>query len=178
MQIDNDIEDTIAESLSETLKSNTTLTKLDLSGDDKRKKTHKRHISTIHSFSILITSTDNEICETGVKALSEALKSNTTLTKLNLDGVGKKKEGTQKISINNSFVSVLKSSTANKVRDTGATSLSEALKSNTTLTELDLTCEYETKGKKTKDVHQQFTLFHSHHINRERHWKHRSNINE
>ena len=39
-----------AKSLSEALKSNTTLTKLYLSGEDKRKKTHKRHPSTIHSF--------------------------------------------------------------------------------------------------------------------------------
>ena len=39
-----------ATSLSESLKSNTTLTKLNLDGEYKRKKTHKRHLSTIHSF--------------------------------------------------------------------------------------------------------------------------------
>ena len=38
---DNDIGDTGATSLSESLKSNTTLTELDLSSEDKRKKTHK-----------------------------------------------------------------------------------------------------------------------------------------
>ena len=46
--IGNDIEDAGATSLSEALKSNTTLTALNLSGEDKRKKTHKRHPSTIH----------------------------------------------------------------------------------------------------------------------------------
>ena len=38
---DNYIRDTGATSLSESLKSNTTLTELNLSGEDKRKKTHK-----------------------------------------------------------------------------------------------------------------------------------------
>ena len=38
---DNEIGDTGATSLSESLKSNTTLTELNLSGEDKRKKTHK-----------------------------------------------------------------------------------------------------------------------------------------
>ena len=47
---DNDIGETGATSLSEALKSNTTLTELNLNGEDKRKKTHKRHPSTIHSF--------------------------------------------------------------------------------------------------------------------------------
>ena len=46
----NNIGDTGTTSLSEALKSNTTLTELNLSGEDKRKKTHKRHPSTIHSF--------------------------------------------------------------------------------------------------------------------------------
>ena len=45
----NKIGDTGAKSLSEALKSNTTLTKLNLYSENKRKKTHKRHPSTIHS---------------------------------------------------------------------------------------------------------------------------------
>ena len=45
---DNKIGDTGATSLSEALKSNTTLTKLNLGGEDKRR--HTRHPSTIHSF--------------------------------------------------------------------------------------------------------------------------------
>ena len=47
---DNNIGETGAESLCEALKSNTTLTKLDQRCKDKRKKTHKRHPSTIYSF--------------------------------------------------------------------------------------------------------------------------------
>ena len=47
---DNNVGDTGATSLCEALKSNTTLTTLYLGGEDKRKKTHKRHPSTNHSF--------------------------------------------------------------------------------------------------------------------------------
>ena len=50
-------------------------------------------------------------------------------------------------SINNSLFSFLSTSTGNEIRDTGATSLSESLKSNTSLTELNLSGE--DKGKKT-----------------------------
>ena len=50
--------------------------------------------------------------------------------------------------------------------DEGATSLSEALKSNTTLTKLTLGCEDKRKNTHKRHRHQQFTLFSSHHINR------------
>ena len=78
----NNIGDTGATSLSEALKSNTTLAILYLDRQDKRRKAHKRHPSTIHSF--IHISTGNIIGETGATSLSEALKSNTTLTKLYL----------------------------------------------------------------------------------------------
>ena len=78
--------------MSEALKSNTTLTKLNLGCEDKRKKTHKRHPSTIHSFSILITSIVNNIGDAGASSLSEALKSNTTLTELDLRSEDKRKK--------------------------------------------------------------------------------------
>ena len=87
LSIENNIGDAGATSLSEALKSNTTLTQLNLWGEDKKRR-HKRHPSTIH-FSILITSTDNQIEETGTTSLSESLKSNTTLSKLNLGGEDK-----------------------------------------------------------------------------------------
>ena len=86
----NKIRDTGATSLSEVLKSNTTLTKLHLSCEDKRKKTHKRYPSTIHFFFIL-TSTGNEIGDTGVTSLSETLKSNAALTALILYSEDKRK---------------------------------------------------------------------------------------
>ena len=47
LSIDNKIGDTGATSLGESLKSNTAFTKLNLCREDKRKKTHKRHPSTI-----------------------------------------------------------------------------------------------------------------------------------
>jgi hypothetical protein len=81
--IGNDIGDTGVTSLSEALRSNTTLTELDLDGEDDRKKTRNRHPLTIHSFFLLIQ-TGNYIEDTGATSLSDALKSNTTLTKVNL----------------------------------------------------------------------------------------------
>ena len=63
--------------------SNTALTKLNLSGEDKRKKTQvKSRISSLFSY----LSQDNRIGDNGLKSLSEALKSNTTLQIVNLNG--------------------------------------------------------------------------------------------
>ena len=104
----------------------------------KERKTHKRHPSTKHSSPYLFTSTDNNIRERGTTSLSEALKSNTTLAQLYLSCEDKKKEDTQKTFINNSLFSFLSTSTDNGIGDTGATALSEGLKSNTTLSKLDL----------------------------------------
>ena len=92
LSTDNSIGETGVKSLSESLKSNTTLTQLNLSGEDKRKKAHKRHPSTIHSFPFHITSTGSIIGERGAASLSESLKSNTTLTELNLSGQDKRKK--------------------------------------------------------------------------------------
>ena len=135
--------------MSESLKTNTTLTELYLSGDDKR-----RHTKDIHQqplFSFLITSTGINIGDTGATSLSEVLKSNTTLTKLNFGGEDKRKK-TQKrrLSTIHNF-SLLFTSTGNNIGDTGATSLNEPLKSNTTLTELDL--GREDKRKNTHKRH-------------------------
>ena len=49
---------------------------------------------------IFIKSTDNKIGETGAISLGDALKSNSTLTELNLGGEDKRKN-TQMTSINN-----------------------------------------------------------------------------
>ena len=63
------------------------------SGEWRQKKedTHKRHPSTIHSL-FLFTFTDNWIREIGAAPLSESLKSNTTLTELNLSCENKRKK--------------------------------------------------------------------------------------
>lgn len=70
--------------LSEALKTNTTLTQLDLTCEGNRTISHKWHPSTVHSFFIINKSTGNRIEETGIASLIEALKSNTILTQLNL----------------------------------------------------------------------------------------------
>ena len=132
------IRDTGATSLSDALKSNKTLTKLNLRGEHKK----KQHTNDIHQiffffFFTFTKSTDNDIEETGATSLSEALKSNTTLTKLYL-GCEDKRNNTQMASINNPLFSILIKSTANMIGGMGATSMSEALKSNTTLIAFDL----------------------------------------
>ena len=78
---DNDIDNSGAYNLSEALKTNTTLTELDLSCEDKW--THKRHPPASHSS--LSSHTDNIFRDLGATSLSEALESNTTLTKLDLN---------------------------------------------------------------------------------------------
>ena len=68
--------------------------------------------------------------------MSEALKSNTTLTKLDLTGEHKR-NNTQMASINNQLFFILIKSTGNSIGFRGRASLRGALKSNTTLIALD-----------------------------------------
>ena len=86
--------------------------------------------------SILIKSTVNKIGEAGTASLSDALKSNTALTKLNL--CGKDKRSNTNGIHQQTTLSILIKSIVNEIGERGATSLSEALKSNTTLTKLNL----------------------------------------
>ena len=79
------------------------------------------------------------IGETGTASLSGALKSNTTLTKLNLWSENLNNMHTNGIHKQPTLHNKL---TDNRVGDTGATSLSDALKTNTTLTELNLLSFY------------------------------------
>ena len=88
----NDIGDAGATSISDALKTNTTLTKLDLGRED-RSYTNYIH-RRIHSFSILVKSTVNKIGERGTQSLSDALKINTTLTALCLASDDKKRNNT------------------------------------------------------------------------------------
>ena len=59
----------------------------------------------------------------------------------------------QKASINKSLFSFLFASTVNKIGDTGATSLSESLKSNSTLSELDLSCDDKRHNRYPSTIH-------------------------
>ena len=58
--------------------------------------------SAKHSFSIHIKTTDNEIGEIGTTSLSDVLKSNTTLTELDLSGEDKR-NNTQMSSVNDTL---------------------------------------------------------------------------
>ena len=112
---------------------------------DTKEDTQKTPINN-SLFPFLLSSKGNEIWVTGTASLSEALKSNTTLTALYLGGEDKRKA--QKTPINNSLFSSLFTSTDNGIGFTGATLLSEALKSNTALTDVYLSCEDERKTHK------------------------------
>ena len=59
-------------------------------------------MASINFFKIIIKPTDNKIGDTGATALGGALKSNTTLTELNLEGKDKR-NNTQMASIKNKF---------------------------------------------------------------------------
>ena len=121
-----------ATSLSELLKTNTTLTWLDLSSLIDCFCFFQSFVHGLFPFYLI----GNEIQEAGAASLSESLKVNTTLSYLNLicKQLGPGFQNTKK-EVNRCFLDVL---TGNKIGDTGATAISDALKTNTTLTELDL----------------------------------------
>ena len=75
--------------LSEALKSNTTLTKLDLSSEDKRRAIHMTLCLSLVTNLVKLIGT--YIYPKGGVALSEALKVNSSLTDLNLEGNNKRK---------------------------------------------------------------------------------------
>ena len=76
--------------------------------------------------------TDNIIGDEGAIQISESLKTNTTLTELNLD-CGNKQMKELKWNTN-----LIKQWTVNQIGAEGAKKISESLKTNTTLTSLDL----------------------------------------
>ena len=93
--------------------------------------------------------TGNKIGDAGATSLSDALRSNTALTELNLRG-DDKRSNTQKAFTEKPLFSVRIKSTANNIGNTGAALLSEALKSNIALTKLDLGREHK------ETTHKQF----------------------
>ena len=139
--------------MSEVLKTNTTLTKLYLCCEKQKKE---RHTKDIHLQITFFSSTDNDIGERGAASLSESLKSNTTLTALNISGEDKRQKTLKRLPSTIHFFLFLFTSTGNTIGNTGATTLSEALKSNTTLTKLSLGSE--DKRKKTHKRHPQISF--------------------
>ena len=114
------------------------------------KTKERRHTKDIHrqfAVSFLIIPTGNSIREGGATLLSEALKTNKTLTELNLTCEDKKRH---LIGVNQqiTFFSFLFSSTDNWIGVRGATTFSESLKTNTTLTKLYLGGEDKRRHKR------------------------------
>ena len=98
----------------------------------------------------LLFSTACNIGYTGVTSLSELLKSNTALTELSLSREDKRKTHKRHPSAIHSSHFLFFSTTDNNIGHTGATLLSESLKSNTTLVYLNLSCENKRKKRHTK----------------------------
>ena len=89
----------------------------------------------------------NRIENEGAKSLGELLTlMNKTLTRLDLSCKGKRTRISQEYLANRFLYNL----TVNRIEETGATSLSAALKSNTALIELDLHCGCKRKHKKKK----------------------------
>ena len=130
-----------ATSLSKALKSNKALTELNLGGKWKG----KRHTKEVyHQFTFFHNvPIDNRIYDMGIFSLCEALKSNTTFTRFNLESKHKRKRVVHKQYLSSLFYNNVKD---NHIEDMGATSLSQALQSNTTLTELNLWSKHETNS--------------------------------
>ena len=91
-----------------------------------------------------------------VNEFCEILKKNTTVTELEMS-CEHKKNSIQMKSINKSLFFNLIKSTGNNIGDTGATSLSDALKSNTPLTEINLKCEYKRKNTQMASINNPFS---------------------
>ena len=102
--------------------------------------------------------TANSIKDAGAISFGEALKTNTTLIHLDLE-CQHKRNNTQMTSINNPLFPFFAQTTDNNIGNAGATSLSEGLKTNTTLTKLDFSCQHKDTKTYTKDIQNHF-LFH------------------
>ncbi|AIK95649.1 hypothetical protein [Candidatus Odyssella acanthamoebae] len=143
---DNQIGDTGGTALGEALKTNTTLTFLDLGNKDWGKNKIGNRGGTALGEALKINTTltyldlgDNKISNSGVVALGEALKTNTTLTSLDLYGnyIGKPGVVALGEALKTNRTLAYLDLGDNKIGESGV-ALGEALKVNTTLTSLGL----------------------------------------
>ncbi|KAG0196550.1 hypothetical protein BGX28_009996, partial [Mortierella sp. GBA30] len=128
--------------LAETLKTNSTLTTLDLSSNSIGENGAIALSEALKTNSTLTTLhlKRNSIGDNGAVALSEALNTNSTVTTLNLSYNSIGDNGAVALSETlktNSTLTILDLRN-NSIRDDGVVALSEALKTNSTLTTLDL----------------------------------------
>ena len=114
----------------------------------------------------------------GVAYLSQALMTNTTLTQLILESKNKEIVYTHIWHFQHlNCFSISIKSIESDIGDAGAKSLSDALKSNTTLSELSLGCEHKRNKTQMASINKPL-FFHSYQINSKHDWKRRSNIIE
>ncbi|KAG0010688.1 hypothetical protein BGZ81_002607, partial [Podila clonocystis] len=129
--------------LSETLKTNSTLTTLNLQSNSIGDNGAQALSEALKSNSALITLDlwSNSIGDSGAQALSEALKINSTLTTLNLQDNSIGSNGAQALSEALKAKSTLTTLglTGNSIGDKGAHALAKALQNNSALTTLGLT---------------------------------------
>ena len=137
------IDDAAAAVLAAVLETNTTLTNLDLQGNNIG-PTGAESLSTALKTNTTLTHLDlssNNIGPGGAVSLATALKTNTTLTNLDLrsNNIGPfDAESLATALKTNTTLTNLCLSYGNNIGPAGAESLAEALKTNTTLTDLDL----------------------------------------
>ena len=88
----------------------------------------------------------NYIGDEGAKRISESLKINTSLTKLNLRGDEKIRNENGRIEMkrNDEWID-------NRIGDEGAKTISESLKINSSLTELYLGCDEKIRNEKWRE---------------------------
>ncbi|KAF9956626.1 hypothetical protein BGZ72_002637 [Mortierella alpina] len=128
--------------LAEALKTNLSLTTLDLQGNAIGNDGAKALAAALEINSTMTTLnlTDNDIGPLGANALAEALKTNSTLTTLNLRGNAIGDDGAKALAaalkINSTMTTL--NLTYNGIGPLGANALAEALKTNSTLTALNL----------------------------------------
>ena len=126
-----------ARGLVDALKTNTTLTELSLGGEQQDQgRTLKPRKAQQHEVWLIA----NRIGDEGARALGDALKTNTTLTQLELNSEQQDHKETLKES-KSKHNGMWSGWAANVIGDEGARALGDALKTNTTLTQLWLSCE-------------------------------------
>ena len=138
-QADNSIETEGARALSDALKTNTTLQSLNLECEQEESEKDGWIADIVNNKH---KQADNGIGAEGARALSEALKVNTTLQSLNLFGE-------QEQSVEDGWIADIANNkhqqAGNDIGEEGARALSDALKTNTSLQSLNLRCEQEVR---------------------------------
>ena len=141
--------------MSQALKSNTTLMRLYFNG------THERHSKDVHRRVTSCLSLHQQIIKLKMRVRHHWVK-HWNQTQHSQDSIWKVKteerRHTKDIHRRTTHFTIIIPS-ENKIGKAGAAPLCEALKSNTTLTELTMKCKHNEKHE--KNVHLQFTLFHT-----------------